>query len=64
LNLSYRTCLFKEETIKRLIESFREIAVIVIENKETKLKDIKISQQLLDKKLALPQEEGDFVFQI
>jgi amino acid adenylation domain-containing protein/non-ribosomal peptide synthase protein (TIGR01720 family) len=62
LTFGYRTTLFKTGTIKKFIKHFKEILSAVIEKKEIKLKGIKISHELFDKKLEIPQEEGDFVF--
>jgi amino acid adenylation domain-containing protein/non-ribosomal peptide synthase protein (TIGR01720 family) len=62
LTFGYRTSLFKAGTIKKFIKYFKEIISAVIEDEERNLKDIKISHELFDKKIAIPQAEGDFVF--
>lgn len=44
--LEYSSSLFKKETMERFISFFKEIATIVVHNKEIKLKDIAISHEL------------------
>lgn len=46
-NLEYCTRLFKKETMERFAAFFSEIASMVVENNEIKLKDIKISLDLV-----------------
>jgi non-ribosomal peptide synthetase component F len=43
----YLTALFKEETIKRYIEYFKDIIDTVLENRKIKLKDIRFSHELI-----------------
>jgi hypothetical protein len=62
LRFIYRIHLFKDEIIKKIIDHFMEIVAAVIVDKKVKLKDIKISHELIGIKLELPQEEGDFTF--
>jgi hypothetical protein len=52
-NLEYCSALFKKETMKSFIDSFREITVTVLDNKEIKLKDIKISHDLSQAKAKI-----------
>ncbi len=54
--LMYCTALFKKEKIKRFVGYFNEIAARVVENKEITLEDVKISHQLMEKKLLIPQK--------
>ncbi|NIM15652.1 MAG: hypothetical protein GTO45_26995 [Candidatus Aminicenantes bacterium] len=45
--LKYCTTLFKRETMERFITFFREVASTAVDNKKIKLKDIKISHDLV-----------------
>jgi hypothetical protein len=61
--LEYCTKLFKKETIERYIGYFKNIISVVIENREIPLEDIKISHELLDQKLHIPQDDrANFAF--
>jgi amino acid adenylation domain-containing protein len=61
-NLIYKRSLFKKETIEKIITYFKDIISTVIKNKDIQLSDIKISHELFDQQLEVPQEEGDFAF--
>jgi hypothetical protein len=58
-NLEYSTQLYREETIRRFIEYFKEIISGVIRDKNIKLKDIKVSHGLI---VAKSEVQGDFDF--
>jgi hypothetical protein len=59
----YSTRLFKKETIEMFIKNFKEVISIVLENRDIKLKDIRISHGLLSTEFnLLKEEQGDFVF--
>ncbi len=58
--LRYCTKLFKKETIEKLNEYFEAIAASVLDNPLIKLKDIKVSLGLLDKKPNIPEISLDF----
>ncbi|MGD2087365.1 MAG: amino acid adenylation domain-containing protein [Candidatus Aminicenantes bacterium] len=60
MQMSYCTKLFKEETIRNFIKYYKEIVSSVIENRDLKLKDIKISHGLLDSHSAIPQMDFGF----
>ncbi|MGD2085113.1 MAG: amino acid adenylation domain-containing protein [Candidatus Aminicenantes bacterium] len=59
--LRYCKKLFKRASIEKFIADFQVIASEILENISIKLKDIKISHGLYDKKLAIP--DSDFSFQ-
>jgi fengycin family lipopeptide synthetase D len=58
--LSYCAKLFKKETMQRFVDYYCEIARIVVENKNIKLKDIKISHQLERARANMPSAEFNF----
>lgn len=61
----YRTRLFKKETIERFVGYFKEIMLFIAANKDEdfKLKEIRISHDLVAPKLQIiEEEEGDFGF--
>jgi non-ribosomal peptide synthetase component F/molybdopterin/thiamine biosynthesis adenylyltransferase/acyl carrier protein len=58
--LGYCTKLFKEETIRRFAGYYQEIAHIVAENKDIKLKDIKISHTLEAAQANMPKADFNF----
>lgn len=59
----YCTKLFQQKTIQRYISYFLEIIDAILENPNQLIENIKISHQLFDQKLQLPEEEqGDFGF--
>jgi amino acid adenylation domain-containing protein len=63
LSFQYRTKLFKEETMRMLIRNFKEVVSTVINNKNIRLQDIKISHDLLAlESVSLQEDEGDFGF--
>jgi amino acid adenylation domain-containing protein/non-ribosomal peptide synthase protein (TIGR01720 family) len=62
LDLICKAGLFNAETIENFSRYFKDIVSSVLENKEIKLNDIKISHELFDKKLEVPGEESDFNF--
>jgi non-ribosomal peptide synthetase component F len=53
-SIEYNTDLFKQETIQRYADYYKEIAGAVTKNKEIKLKEIKISIDLIEKQLDNP----------
>lgn len=53
----YCTELFKKKTIKRFINYFKELATIVIKEKNIQLKEIKLSQRLLTSKININADE-------
>jgi acyl carrier protein/NRPS condensation-like uncharacterized protein len=59
-NFGYCTKLFKRETIETFITYFKEIIAIVVKNKYVLLKDIKISLDLEEAKMDIPQIEFGF----
>lgn len=59
-SLRYCTKLFKKQTMERLVGYYQEIIRIVLENKDIKLKDIKISHNLEAARTDMPQAE--FIF--
>jgi non-ribosomal peptide synthetase component F len=59
-SLRYCTKLFKKETMERFVGYYREITHIVAENKNIKLKDIKISHNLEAAQPNMP--DADFIF--
>ncbi len=62
--LGYAARLFKKETVESFFRYFREIIENVTANKDTRLKDIEISQQLLDPGTEMIDDaQGDFGFQ-
>jgi len=63
LHLKYCTKLFKKETIERFITIFKEVAFSVVRNKEIKLKDIKVSLDLVNAYSNLYKDgESEFTF--
>jgi amino acid adenylation domain-containing protein len=58
LRFKFRFCtaLFKKDKIERFIHYFKEIIHCVIKNKTIPLADIKISHQLKEKQLIIPQQ--------
>ncbi|MCP5104169.1 MAG: amino acid adenylation domain-containing protein, partial [bacterium] len=56
----YCTALFKEETIKRFIDDFKEILSSIIKNKDIKLKDITISHDFVRVKSKINQINLEF----
>jgi acyl carrier protein len=61
--IEYRTGLFKEATIERFADYFREIINIVSHNKEIKLEDIDIAPGFSDSEETVYEEaSGDFGF--
>jgi hypothetical protein len=62
LDLVCKAGLFDAETIEKFSRYFKDIVSSVLENKEIKLNDIKISHELFDRKLEVPGEESDFSF--
>jgi non-ribosomal peptide synthetase component F len=58
LRFKFRFCtaLFKKDKIERFIRYFKEIIHCVIKNKTIPLADIKISHQLKEKQLIIPQQ--------
>jgi amino acid adenylation domain-containing protein len=59
--LRYCTVLFKKETIEKFVSHFKEVAEIVVENRDVKLKEIHISHGLeLATTTLLEEDEGDF----
>jgi amino acid adenylation domain-containing protein len=62
-SFDYCVDLFKRETIERYIRYFNEIVSNVTEDSEIKLKNIRISHELYDQKLEIPQDaEEEFKF--
>ena len=59
-NFGYCTKLFKRETIETFITYFKEIISAVVKNKHALLKDIKISLDLEEARLDIPQIEFGF----
>jgi len=59
-NFGYCTRLFKRETIETFITYFKEISSAVVKNKRVLLKDIKISLDLEEARLDMPQIEFGF----
>ncbi|UCH97843.1 MAG: non-ribosomal peptide synthetase, partial [Candidatus Aminicenantes bacterium] len=60
VNFGYCTKLFKKETIETFINYFKEIIAAVIKNKRVLLKEIKISLDLEEASLDIPQIEFGF----
>jgi non-ribosomal peptide synthetase component F len=60
ITVEYSTKLFKEKTVQRFSEYFKEIVSVVLENNEIKLEDIDISCDLQEVAANLP--ETGFVF--
>ncbi len=58
--LRYCVKLFKRKTIERFTEHYKEIARMVAENKEIKLKDIKISHHLEAAQANMPEANFNF----
>ncbi|UCH93240.1 MAG: amino acid adenylation domain-containing protein, partial [Candidatus Aminicenantes bacterium] len=59
-NFGYCTKLFKKETIEKFITYFKEIIAAVVKDKHVRLKEIKISLDLEEANLELPQIEFGF----
>ena len=59
-NLGYSAELFKKETIERFIEYFNEVLDAVIGDDEIKLGDIRITHQLFDREVSIPETNFDF----
>jgi len=59
-NFQYCVKLFKQETIKRFSDYFKEIVSIIIKNKDIMLKDIKISHDYITVKSKAHQIDLDF----
>jgi amino acid adenylation domain-containing protein len=60
LELKYATELFKKSTVEKILNRYVEILEQVIENKEIKLKDVKVSHELL---VAVPDKiQSNFAF--
>jgi hypothetical protein len=61
--LHYRTKLFKEETVQKIVQTFKEIVATVSADKNLRLSDINISHDLLSvESSSLREEDGDFEF--
>ena len=61
--LEYKTKLFKKSTIERIAKHYIEILEQLVENKDLKLKDIKLSTGAVEMKNdRYRQDEGDFDF--
>ena len=60
LSFEYDTKLFKEETIKRFIQYYKNIVTSILQNNHIKLQDIKISHDLLGTEKKTMQIEFDF----
>ncbi|MDQ1350670.1 MAG: hypothetical protein QG657_972 [Acidobacteriota bacterium] len=58
--LRYCTKLFKRETIERFAKHYEEISRIVTENKNIKLKDIKVSHRLETAQVNMPEVNFNF----
>jgi non-ribosomal peptide synthetase component F/acyl carrier protein len=62
-NLTYGTALFKRGTIEKMIDSFREIVSVVLDNPLIKLEDIKVSHHFSSLRSSVYQETPmDFEF--
>ena len=60
LSVFYRTKLYKEQSIEKFFEYYKEIAAKVVENEEILLADIEVSKSLLALDTTVPQY--DFAF--
>lgn len=60
--LMYSTKLFKRETMERFINSFKEILMIITENKNILLGDINLSSALTEAPPVFENDTGDFGF--
>jgi len=58
-NLEYSTELFKEETVQRFANYYRDIVAAVLKNKQVKIKDLQITHGL---QAAKSEVQGDFAF--
>ncbi len=58
--VTYRTRLFKRETIETLIEHYKEIISTVMKDKEIPLGDIKLTQHALAAETTAPDYDFDF----
>lgn len=56
MHLEYATSLFKQETIQRWIEDYRQIVAIVIANKDILIGDIPISSTVKDVDISMLEE--------
>jgi acyl transferase domain-containing protein/acyl carrier protein len=61
-DMEYSTALFKEFTIEKMALRYREILEQVVENKEIKLQDIKISSDLASVQTKVQDYQGGFNF--
>jgi non-ribosomal peptide synthetase component F len=62
-SIYYRTDLFKTETIRRLMDNFEEVLTAALENPNTRLRDISISNHFLQAAPGtLLEDVGDFGF--
>jgi hypothetical protein len=59
-SLEYYTGIFKQETVEMFVGILKEIVSAVIENKDIKLKDIKLSHDLLPGESPVPSIEFGF----
>lgn len=53
--VEYCKNLFKKETVKKFVTYFREIITTVIDNRDIRLKDIRITHKLLTAKADIPE---------
>ena len=60
MSLEYSVELFKEATIKKMTEHYIEILEQILENRNIKLKNIRISHDLIAAQSEIIQGEGDF----
>ena len=60
LSCEYCTRLFKPETVQRFMDYFKEITRAVLEENDILLQDIRISHDLYDRELDIPQIDFDF----
>jgi amino acid adenylation domain-containing protein len=56
----YCTKLFKDETVRGFTKYFTEIVCAVLKNNDIKLEDIRISHDLYDRELDIPEIDFDF----
>jgi hypothetical protein len=56
----YSKKLFKPETIQRFTQYYKEIITALLENRDILLKDINVSYDLSDQKIAIPHTEFGF----
>ncbi|HLP59447.1 MAG TPA: SDR family NAD(P)-dependent oxidoreductase [Candidatus Deferrimicrobium sp.] len=63
MHFDYRTALYKPETMQKFITYFQEIITAVVKDKNTRLKDIRVSHRLQEAKTGAFQDyKEDFVF--